>query len=253
MRSWGFAWAWVATATGIISIGLFSDGNGGGGVEGNCLSGDIMYIEGDSIGYIGLECINETSFDASLSTCGADGVVVRTEEERSCPSMVPFCVQCGPRGWGSALCLSTPTTNRDCADADADADADTTNTTATIDDTSIINPPEDATKCQKTSTCESCVERELAYTLEEESRKGCTWHEDGGCTLLELELELSSPANATNETKTSSMHIMTIADCPVVGTRGSDDNITSSGPRRMVTSSKRFIQGVLSLSTFLFM
>eukprot|EP00978_Attheya_sp_CCMP212_P048900 scaffold592293_cov67-Attheya_sp.AAC.2 len=82
MRGWGLAW--VATA--VISIGLFSDGNGGG-VEGNCLVGDIMYIEGDSFGYIGLECINETSFDASVSTCGADGVVVQAEEERSCPSV----------------------------------------------------------------------------------------------------------------------------------------------------------------------
>jgi hypothetical protein len=35
-----------------------------------------MYIEGDLIGYICLECVNKTAFDAFASTCGADGVVV---------------------------------------------------------------------------------------------------------------------------------------------------------------------------------
>ena len=242
MRGWGLASCyWLA----IISIGLFSDGSGGG-VEGSCLQGDIIVAEGESMGYIGLECVNETSFDASVWTCGADGVVVRTEEEWRCPSMVTYCVQCGSRGWGAALCLSTPTTDQDCAD---DPQGDTTNTT-TGDDTSVINAPEDATKCQETRTCESCVERELADTLEE-SRKGCAWLQDGGCTLLEL--ELSSPANTTNETGTSSIPILNIADCPIVGTRGGGGNITSSGPSRMATSPKGLIQGVLSLSVFLFM
>ena len=86
-------------------------------INADCLVGDIMYSEGDSIGQIGLECINSTSFDGNTSVCGSDGQVIETEMELTCPDSVPYCMQCGPRGWGAALCLSTPDLgNRDCGD-----------------------------------------------------------------------------------------------------------------------------------------
>jgi len=81
-----------------------------------CLVGDIMYIPGQSIGEIGVECINSTSYDAIQSKCVADGTISDSEGVSTCPSIVPYCVQCGPRGIGAALCLSTNTTDRDCGE-----------------------------------------------------------------------------------------------------------------------------------------
>ena len=47
-----------------------------------------MYREGDSIGYLGLECLNSTSFDATESVwCGPDGVVVETDAVLACPTI----------------------------------------------------------------------------------------------------------------------------------------------------------------------
>ncbi|KAL9183772.1 hypothetical protein ACHAXT_004628 [Thalassiosira profunda] len=80
-----------------------------------CLVGDIMYQEGDSIGHIGLECIDDVAYDARASTCGPDGEIVETEEVFSCSGSTPYCMQCGPRGIGAALCLSSPDLgDRDC-------------------------------------------------------------------------------------------------------------------------------------------
>ena len=81
-----------------------------------CLVGDIMYLEGDSLGFIGLECTNATHFDGLESFCGPNGQVVDEPTVLSCddsPS-VPFCVQCGPRQWGAALCLSDPAVPEYC-------------------------------------------------------------------------------------------------------------------------------------------
>ncbi|KAL9186358.1 hypothetical protein ACHAXT_005596 [Thalassiosira profunda] len=89
-------------------------GAGGGNNEGGCLVGDVRYQEGDSIGLIGLECVNETSYDGKASYCGPDGEIIETEEQFTCFESVPNCVQCGPRGEGAALCLSNTTTDRDC-------------------------------------------------------------------------------------------------------------------------------------------
>ena len=81
----------------------------------DCLVGDIMYREGDSIGYLGLECLNSTSFDATESVwCGPDGVVVETDAVLACPTISEYCVQCGTREPGAALCLSTPDLPSDC-------------------------------------------------------------------------------------------------------------------------------------------
>ena len=73
-----------------------------------CLVGDIMHMDGDSIGCIGLECINATSFIGLESFC-ADGNIIDIEKDFNCPadSGVPYCIQCGPSGWGAALCLSS--------------------------------------------------------------------------------------------------------------------------------------------------
>jgi len=83
-----------------------------------CLVGDIVHREGDSIGEIGLECISGTTYDGWLETCSADGTIHRKDKSFTCPESAPYCVQCGPRGWGNALCLSTPTIDRDCGQLD---------------------------------------------------------------------------------------------------------------------------------------
>jgi len=74
----------------------------------------MMFLEGQSTGHIGLECINSTSYDGTANVC-ANGEIIESEMQFTCPDSVPYCVQCGERGWGAALCLSTPDIgNRDC-------------------------------------------------------------------------------------------------------------------------------------------
>merc|ERR1712127_897691 len=51
--------------------------------QATCLVGDIMYREGNSIGHIGLECVNETSYDGTASTCGPNGDIITTEMQFS--------------------------------------------------------------------------------------------------------------------------------------------------------------------------
>ena len=89
----------------------------------DCLVGDIMYQEGQSGGHIGYECINGTDYTGIGSTCGPNGEMEEAEMTYTCPDSVPYCVQCGPPGRGAALCLSTPTTDRDCDDDDDGDDA----------------------------------------------------------------------------------------------------------------------------------
>lgn len=70
----------------------------------SCLGDDIMYSTGDSVGIIGYQCLNATAYEGTESFCGADGNFYEQEIVQSCAH---YCVQCGPRGWGAALCLST--------------------------------------------------------------------------------------------------------------------------------------------------
>jgi hypothetical protein len=89
-------------------------------VNADCLvEGDMVFVEGQSLGHIGLTCINSTSYDATDSICGPgegfDGVIVDAPAVYTCPQddeaiqPAPYCVQCGPPGMkGSAVCLSTP-------------------------------------------------------------------------------------------------------------------------------------------------
>ena len=72
-----------------------------------CLVGDIFYLNGDSIGYSGLECVDESSFDAMISTC-VQGTIVNSFAIMKCDAKVPYCVQCGLRGKGAAHCLNSP-------------------------------------------------------------------------------------------------------------------------------------------------
>mmetsp|Transcript_12718 Transcript_12718/g.27513 ORF Transcript_12718/g.27513 Transcript_12718/m.27513 type:complete len:376 (+) Transcript_12718:243-1370(+) len=81
--------------------------------DAECLVGDIMYMEGDNTGHIGLECIDDSTYEGSTSICGPDSAFVEELQTFTCPA---YCVQCGPRGFGAALCLSTPTTDRDCGE-----------------------------------------------------------------------------------------------------------------------------------------
>ena len=80
----------------------------------DCLVGDIVYSQGQSIGHLGVECLNGTSYQARESSCGPNGTVLETTSELSCGGSVPYCVQCGPASPGNALCLSTPTPPARC-------------------------------------------------------------------------------------------------------------------------------------------
>jgi len=82
-----------------------------------CLLDDILYSEGDIIGQLGFECIDDKTYDGTETQCGLDGNLIQAGGTFTCPESAPYCVQCGPRGAGNALCLSTSTTDRDCGDA----------------------------------------------------------------------------------------------------------------------------------------
>ena len=83
----------------------------------------MMFVEGQSTGHIGLECLNSTHYDARASVCGPNGQLVDSEVVYKCPDSVPYCMQCGPRGLGAALCLSVPDWgNRNCDDDDSGGD-----------------------------------------------------------------------------------------------------------------------------------
>lgn len=75
--------------------------------QNKCLVGDIFHLNGDSIGYSGLECVDDSSFDAMISTC-VNGAIVNSLAVMKCDDRVPYCVQCGLRGKGAARCLKSP-------------------------------------------------------------------------------------------------------------------------------------------------
>ena len=89
-------------------------------VNADCLvEGDMAFMEGQSLGHIGLACINSTSYNATDRICGPgegfDGVIIDVPSVYTCPTnddvslSTPYCVQCGSPGIeGSAICLSSP-------------------------------------------------------------------------------------------------------------------------------------------------
>jgi hypothetical protein len=86
-------------------------------VFGDCLvEGDMMFMEGQSTGHIGLECLNSTSYDATDSVCGPDGTIIESDAVYTCPETNPHCIQCGERGVGAALCLDTTDVPSNCVD-----------------------------------------------------------------------------------------------------------------------------------------
>lgn len=93
----------------------------------DCLvEGDMVFVEGQSTGHLGLECLNSTHYDAVDTVCGPDEVLIEIDAVYACPApdpasdpfglyAAPYCVQCGPRGPGSALCLVAPEVPSYCA------------------------------------------------------------------------------------------------------------------------------------------
>ena len=116
-------------------------------VRADCTGGDIMYSEGDSMGYIGYECVNETHFEGTESVCGANGTAVETDILWPCPddAGVPYCVQCGPRGYGAALCKGEPAVPDHCENGTASDTADGGNTSSTSSGATASNSTESAT------------------------------------------------------------------------------------------------------------
>lgn len=74
--------------------------------NGPCLVGDILYSHGDSIGHIGTDCIDDSFYNGIESIC-QHGEIVEFQKIFSCPEVVPTCNQCGAKGKGNALCLSS--------------------------------------------------------------------------------------------------------------------------------------------------
>jgi hypothetical protein len=193
-----------------IEPGLFLpavDGDGGAAAgadkpaeeeKSQCLVGDIMYREGDSIGHIGMECIDSASYDGTASTCGPNGQIIDTEKQFTCPESAPFCVQCGQRGWGAALCLSSETTDRDCGEQSS-----STGPPATYDgvDTGFdgaadepITDPNDATDVQNTLVDDTGTE----IALPKESDEGATMpeeYDEGATTSSGAEGSQSDPSS----------------------------------------------------------
>jgi hypothetical protein len=107
-----------------------------GTASADCIvEGDMVFTEGQSTGHLGLECLNSTSYDATDRVCGPDGDIIETDAVYTCPTSdpefdpngifaSPYCVQCGPRGLGAALCLTSPDLPSECVGVDVDDGVD---------------------------------------------------------------------------------------------------------------------------------
>lgn len=73
------------------------------------IGGDMQFMEGQVLGHESLECVNSTFYEGQWITCGSDGKPSRTSAVFSCPEN-QYCVQCGARRRGGALCLDADTT-----------------------------------------------------------------------------------------------------------------------------------------------
>jgi len=120
-------------------------------VMADCLvEGDMMFMEGQSIGHIGLECINSTSYDATDSVCGPDGAIIKIDAVYTCPTTNINCIQCGARSEGAALCLDTTDIPSNCVDSTTTAST-TTTTAATTEE-------------EGTSSLTGCLVGDIMYT-----------------------------------------------------------------------------------------
>ena len=106
-----------------------------------CLVGDIMYQEGDSIGHIGFECIDSSSYDGTVSICGPNGTIIEAGDEFTCSESVPYCVQCGPRARGAALCLSSEEIPDHCKEVDEVVEGTNSTVPTTTDGVTTTDPP----------------------------------------------------------------------------------------------------------------
>ena len=104
----------------------------------------MMFMEGQSTGHIGLECLNSTSYDATDSVCGPDGTIIESDAVYTCPETNPHCIQCGERGVGAALCLDTTDVPSNCVDDGGDTTMTTTATTISTSATTSISEEEES-------------------------------------------------------------------------------------------------------------
>ena len=140
----------------IMKMNLFTLLGGGGGiiaailfhhpitaVSADCFDGDMTFIAGQSLGHIGLECLNSTSYDATEKFCVSDGTIIESDAVITCPETSPHCVQCGERGVGAALCLNTTVVPSNCVDDGGITTSSSTTTTATVSSTSATTISEE--------------------------------------------------------------------------------------------------------------
>ena len=87
-----------------------------------CTVGDIVYQEGESTGYFQHECLNGTYWIGTESVCTEDGSIVGQPITGQCSAAagVPHCIQCGPPGRHSSLCLPKPEVPSHCQDVTTD-------------------------------------------------------------------------------------------------------------------------------------
>ena len=175
----------------------------------DCLvEGDMVFVEGQSTGHLGLECLNSTHYDAVDTVCGPDEVLIEIDAVYACPApdpasdpfglyAAPYCVQCGPRGPGSALCLVAPEVPSYCASgATGGGDAGTDDeeeqedslpaetTTATTSATSVVISSFD--QCESESDVSIWTASGGEAYLAARSNY-CSAKYDGGCGLEDAE------------------------------------------------------------------
>jgi hypothetical protein len=182
----------------------------------DCLvEGDMVFVEGQSTGHLGLECLNSTHYDAVDTVCGPDEVLIEIDAVYACPASdpasdpdglyaAPYCVRCGPRGPGSALCLSAPEVPSYCADADADAatdggdgggeeeedflPAETTTATAMTSATSVVISSFDQCESESDISIWTSSGGESNLTANSDYCSASYNHNDGiGCDYLDVE------------------------------------------------------------------
>jgi len=81
--------------------------NGNATFSGCLVEGDMMFVTGQPYGsVIGILCYDKSSYVGKETICGTDGSMVDVENNYTCSSDSPYCVQCGE---GSAICVSDVT------------------------------------------------------------------------------------------------------------------------------------------------
>ncbi len=96
----------------------------------NCLvEGNIMFVEGWSMGHLGIKCLNSMPYNATGTVCEPNGEMIETPAVYTCPMAdpefdpkglfaMPFCVQLLPPRLVVVLCLLSLNLQSNCIGVD---------------------------------------------------------------------------------------------------------------------------------------